>query len=123
MKIIQKSEDGKTCIPYPMCKYLIPFRFNGKNMESIVEKLSCSGWKSNNELSENEFLPHIKHILDQTKKEIICHRLIHKREKTKILFDEKVTKKRTAIGTLESDEIFLFKTGAGFYTFDVCFPK
>ena len=48
MKIIQKSEDGKTCIPYPMCKYLIPFRVNGINIESIVEKLSGSGWKSNN---------------------------------------------------------------------------
>lgn len=123
MKIIQKSEDGKTFIPYPVCKYLIPFRFNKKSMGSIVEKLSGSGWKSKNELSENEFLPYIKHILDQTKTEIICHRLIHTREKTKILFDEKVTKNRTAIGTLESDEVFLFKTGAGFYTFDVCFPE
>ena len=60
---------------------------------------------------------------DQTKKKSFVIDLSIRERKQKYYLMKKVTKKRTAIGTLESDEIFLFKTGAGFYTFDVCFPE
>lgn len=117
VKIVKVNEGEFKKRDYPVSILLIPFRFNRRKIDETKEILLNRTWKQEDQLSNNEFFQHIRLLLDESQQSAICSKLV--RNNGDLVIRSKANNKN--IAKINNIELYLFKTGVGFYRFSVTY--
>lgn len=119
MEFVKTKEGKNNCIDYPMSYFIIPFSFETDQYNDMEKCLIKDKWIQHNELNSNEFFLHIRQLIKDDSENSICNRY-YKRVK-----DISIVEKDSdsSFATINSIELYIFRTGIGFYKYSVCYHR
>lgn len=113
MKIVKGNRKDKK---YPVSIFVIPFMFDKMHYDRNIRRLIQGDWNENSQLADNELFPNIRNLIKSEKESSIATRLIRNKMNVKIV--SQLDKEKDSAELIDS-ELYLFKTGIGFYRFQI----